>query len=90
MKIKDGYLLREVAGESIVVAIDSAALDFNGLITLNGTGTFLWKLLMDGAGEDKLLRAMLAEYKIDQATAKKDIREYLSRLEVAKLLDLDK
>ena len=87
MKIKNGYMLREVAGESIVVAIDSAALDFNGLITLNRAGTFLWKILMDGADEGELLTAMLAEYEIDGVTAKKDIHEFIGKLKKAKLLD---
>jgi len=45
MKVKEGYMLREVAGNSVVVAVGKATLDFNGLITLNSTGTFLWKLL---------------------------------------------
>ena len=42
MKIKEGFILREVAGNYIVVAVGSAVKQFNGVITLNETGAFLW------------------------------------------------
>ncbi len=86
MKIKDGYMLREVAGNSVVVAVGKATLDFNGLITLNSTGAFLWKILAKGTGVEELLTAMLDEYEIDEATAKKDITEFIDKLKGADLI----
>ncbi len=86
MKIKDGYMLRKVAGNSIVVAVGKAALDFNGLITLNSTGVFLWKMLVQGAAEEELLTAILSEYEINEATAKTDIAEFIEKLKGADLL----
>ena len=85
MKIKDGYMLREVAGNSVVVAVGKAALDFNGLITLNSTGVFLWKMLAEGINEEDLLTAVLDEYDIDEATAKNDIAEFIEKLKGADL-----
>ena len=87
MKIKDGYMLREVAGNSVVVAIGKAALDFNGLITLNGSAAFFWKLLEKGAAEAELLAAILDEYDIDENQAKMDIAELIKRLKGSNLLD---
>jgi len=86
MKIKDGYMLREVAGNSVVVAIGKATLDFNGLITLNSTGVFLWKLLGNETTREILLTTMLEEYEIDEATAKKDIAEFIDKLKGADLI----
>ena len=86
MKIKDGYVLRQVAGNSIVIAVGDEALNFNGIITINGAGTFLWEKLTDGAGKDDLLKAMLSEYDIDEATASADIDEFLTKLKNADLL----
>ena len=86
MKIKDGYMLREVAGNSVVVAVGKATLDFNGLITLNSTGAFLWKLLVKGSSEEALLTAMLDEYEIDEAVAKTDIAEFIDKLKGADLI----
>ncbi len=86
MKIKDGYMLREVAGNSVVVAVGKATLDFNGLITLNSTGAFLWKMLAKGSSKEELLTAMLDEYEIDEAAAKKDIAEFIDKLKGADLI----
>ena len=86
MKIKDGYVLRQVAGNSIVIAVGDEALNFNGIITINGAGTFLWEKLINGVDKDTLLRAMLSEYDIDEATASADIDEFLLKLKNADLL----
>ncbi len=63
MKIKDGYLLREVAETNVVVPV-GAALNFSGMITLNGTGAFLWKQLSQDTTEDRLQKALLEEYEV--------------------------
>lgn len=87
MKIKDGYVLRQVAGNSIVIAVGDEALNFNGIITINGSGTFLWEKLAEGAEKDELLAAMLSEYNIDKETAKKDIDEFIEKLKNANLIE---
>ena len=43
MKIKDGFMLRKVGGQNVVVAVGKASRDFNGIIRLNDTGRFLWE-----------------------------------------------
>ena len=47
MKIKNGFILRNFSDAYVVVAVGEAAKDFNGMITLNETGAFLWKTLAD-------------------------------------------
>ncbi|MGE5398033.1 MAG: PqqD family protein [Candidatus Saccharibacteria bacterium] len=86
MKIKEDYMLREVAGNSVVVAVGKAVLDFNGLITLNSTGAFLWNLLREETTEEALLTAMLDGFEVDEATAKIDIAEFIDKLKGADLL----
>ncbi len=86
MKIKEGYLLREVAGNSVVIPLGKSSLDFNGMITLSETGAFLWKKLEQGADEAMLVSAMLEEYDIDEATAKSDINSFLEKLRSAELV----
>ena len=86
MKIKEGYILRQVAGNNIVIAVGDEAINFNGIITINGSGTFLWELLEKGAEKKDLLDAMLKEYDIDEKTASEDIDEFLKKLDSANLL----
>lgn len=86
MKIKEGYMLRKVAGNYIVVPLGAEALDFNGLITTNETGAFLWQKLTDGATEQDLLVALLDEYDVDENTARTDILVFIKKLVDAELL----
>ncbi|HIX49253.1 MAG TPA: PqqD family protein [Candidatus Mediterraneibacter caccavium] len=81
MKISENYILREIAGEYIVVPTGSAAMDFKGLITLNDTGVFLWKLLQeDDQTKESLLDALCEEYEAVREEAKADIEEFLQRI----------
>ena len=86
MKIKEGFILREVAGSYIVVAVGNAVKDFNGVINLNETGAFLWKILEKGAEKEDLISALLAEYEVEAELATKDIEKFIEKLESAKLL----
>ena len=87
MKIKPGYMLREVAGCNVVVSIGVETMDFGGMINLNDTGAFLWKLLEKGATEDELLAKMLDEYEVDEETAKQGISAFITKMREADLLD---
>lgn len=89
MKIKEGYILRQVAGNNIVIAVGDEAVNFNGLITVNGAGAFLWERLTEGATEEELLAAMLAEYDVERETAQKDMAEFLEKLQKADLIVYD-
>ena len=59
MKIKDGFLLRKVGGQNVVVALGEASRDFNGMIRLNDTGVFLWQQLQQDVTEEQLLACLL-------------------------------
>ena len=86
MKVKDDYLLRNVAGSHIVVPVGEGCLDFSGVITLNEVGAFLWEKLQADTSAEGLLSALLAEYDVDEATAKADIDEFIAKLKGADLL----
>lgn len=88
MKIKDGYILREVADNYVVVPVGPATLDFSGMLTLNGTGAFLWRLLLaEERTREELLAALLEEYETDAVTADNDLSAFLDKLKAAGLLD---
>ena len=86
MKIKPGYVLREVAESIVVVPIGEATLNLNGMITLNETSKMLWKLLEAGADEDSLTAAVLNEYDIDESTARADVKAFIKKLEDRKII----
>lgn len=88
MKIKDGFMLRKVGGQSVVVATGDASKSFNGIIKLNETGALMWNTLAVGCDEEGLLQTVLDEYNIDENTAKADISAFIEKLKGADLLDL--
>ncbi len=86
MNVKKGLLLKEVAGNYIVVAVGSAVKVLNGAITLNETGALLWKLLENGTDFDTLVNALTSEYGVEKSVAIKDVGEFLDKLQKADLL----
>ena len=87
MKIRNGFMLRKVGGQNVVVAVGAASRDFNGIIKLNETGAFLWELLKSERTPKELTEALLAEYDIDRETAAADVEAFADRLSRAELLD---
>ncbi len=87
MKIKQGFMLREVAGNFVVVAVGEASKNFNGVINLNESGAFLWKQLMSETTNEKLLDALLNEYDVSEEIAKKDIEMFVDKLKEADILE---
>jgi sensor domain CHASE-containing protein len=79
MKLKKGFVLREVAGETVVVPVN-AELNFNGMITLNETAKVLWKVLENETTEDALVKALLGEFNVDEATAQNDVALFIQKL----------
>ena len=51
MKTKNGFNLRNVCGEHIVVAEGKENIDFSNIISMNETATFLWQHIQGSAFE---------------------------------------
>ena len=79
MKLKDGFILRDVAGQTVVLP-SGENLDLNMMITLNGTGKFLWERLETECDQASLVAALLAEYDVDAETARKSVDAFVQKL----------
>ena len=86
MKIEKEYILREIADDYIIVPVGKTAMEFNGMITVNETGAFLWKLLTKETTKEELLHAMLEEYEVSAEEAEADIDEFLQLLKDNQIL----
>ena len=87
MKIKPGYVLREVAGQIVVVPVGQEALNLNGLITLNKSGKILWDRLQSDVTKEQLVEALLSKYDVSKEVVTKDIEEFLSVLQNKNILE---
>ena len=80
MKIRKELLKREVGGEAFLVPLGKTVYDSNGLFVLTELGAFIWDLLPDAETEEEILRKILSEYEVDEATARKDLAEFLEKM----------
>jgi hypothetical protein len=87
MKIKNDFLLRNIAESHIVVPVGERVIDFKGMMTLNETGCFLWNCLKDGIDYQALLTKILDEYEVDEETAKNDLDEFLQAARASGVLE---
>ena len=88
MKINGEYVLREIAGEYILVPIGNTAMEMNGMITLNEVGVFIWNKMQDEYTCEQLLKSVLDEFDIDEEHARSDLTEFLQQLEEAHLIQV--
>ena len=79
MKLKDGFVLREVAGSCVVVPT-GAELNLNGMITLNETAKTLWKALSEETDTAALTALLMSEYGIDEELAQKAVEGFVAKL----------
>lgn len=83
MKIKKGYLVREVAGENIVVSTEKREVDFDYIIHLNDSAKLLFEALMEDDLEEKdLVNILLNNYEVEEDVAAKDVSEFVEMLKL--------
>jgi hypothetical protein len=76
MKIKEGFELREMCGENIIVAKGVQNIDFNKIISLNETAAYLWKSIVGKEFTPESMAELLRmEYEVNEATALADTQE---------------
>lgn len=81
MRRKEGFVLRTVCGEKVIVGEGLGAIDFGKLVSLNATAAWIW----EKAGElgdfdtDTLAAALCESYEVDADTARADVEKLLSQ-----------
>lgn len=80
MKIVKEFILRDIAGECVLVPTGATTQEFNGLITMSDTAKFIWENLEKADSFEELVQMILEEYEIDEETAKKDAYEFIMML----------
>lgn len=86
MRIKDGFVLRQVAGQAMVIATGEASRNFHGMVKLNETGSEIWQGLMDGLSEEEIAAKLAEKYEVDAGKAAADTKAMLAKMEEAGFL----
>ncbi|QUB71050.1 PqqD family protein [Prevotella multiformis] len=89
MKVKNGFKLREVCGEHIIVAEGDENIDFSNIISMNESSAFLWEEVQKRSSftVEDLVELLCGEYEIDKLTARKDATALASQWGVAGIIE---
>lgn len=87
MKIKNGFAKRDIAGSTIVVPVGSTAKEFNGMITLNDTGSFIWDCFLKDISIAEAVEAVLAEYDVEREKAQADVERFVNMLKENNIIE---
>ena len=88
MKIKSGFILRDVGGKSFVVAVGDRSREFKGMITLNETGKLIWKTLEKEATIDDVVEAITNVFECDDKDlVQADVAVFIAKLEKDGILE---
>lgn len=80
MKIKRDFILREIAGDILLVPAGKTALDLNGMLTLNEIGADIWKMLPQVENEEEIVARLVQDYDADPAQVREDVAEFIGHL----------
>lgn len=81
MKRKDGFVLREVCGEKVIVGEGLGAIDFGKLVSLNDTAAWLWSKAGEMGEFDtaSLAESLCEVYDVSPETARADVEKLLNQ-----------
>lgn len=80
MMIDPNFILREVAGETLLISLADIS-ETKRLLCLNEIGREIFLLLKQGREEEQIVNALLEEYAVGEDTLRDDVREFLTELE---------
>ena len=87
MEIKKKLMKREIAGDTFLVPLGKQVYDSNGLFFLTEVGAFIWDLLPKAESREDILNAILAEYDVEEAVARKDVDAFFEKLKTMEIID---
>lgn len=89
MKIADGYMLKEIAGNYVVIPVGQNVVDYKSMLHLNETGAFIWKQLENNCTYNEVVDALMKEYEATEQEKEiivNDLNEFLAHMNSMQLL----
>ncbi len=87
MKLIDKFVIREVGGSLVAVAVGKASKVFRGVIKLNDCSKLVFEKLQKDTTEEQLVEAVVSEYDVSREQAQKDVLELLAKMREVKILE---
>ncbi len=88
MKIKDGFVLRDIAGDTVVIATGEISKTFHGMIKLNSTGKEIWEILSAGdVSEEYVINTMAEKHGAKPEEISDGVKEFIGKIRDAGLFE---
>lgn len=87
MKTSNEFIMREIAGEYVLVPIGKRAQTFQGLVTMNEVGALIWEMMEKESDIDQIVSGILDEYEVDEQTARKDVLDFIGFLKDCQIIE---
>lgn len=89
MKLVEGFCIRKILDETIIIPTGEAARCLSGLIAVNETGEFLFQLLQTEQTVESLVAEMLNEFDVDEETAEAGVKAFVDVLKENQMLEIE-
>lgn len=87
MQLNKDLRLRRVQNKNFIVAVNELSKDFYGMVKLNDAAAFVFKLLQKKNSFETIIKKVVKEYKIDEATAQQDVENIIEQFKKAGFLN---
>lgn len=88
MKIKEGFVIRDIAGDTVVIATGEISKTFHGMIKLNSTGKEIWEILSSGDfSEDEVVAEMAKRHDAKAEEISEGVIDFISKIREAGLFE---
>lgn len=87
MKIKDGYIMKEIAGSKVVMAIGAESNNFNGIITFNEVGAEVFSMLDGSNSIEKIIEVISEKYDVSGEIVKEDVLNVVEKMKEHGLIE---
>jgi hypothetical protein len=87
MRIKDGFVMKDVAGSKVVLPIGERQGEINGIITFNDTGAEIFNMLDGTYTVEEIIEKLVKDYEISYDVAKTDVMNIIEKMRSKGLIE---
>ena len=86
MRTNEYYILREIAGDNLLVPVGEATQRLNGMVQLTETAAFIWNHINEAKDLEELVKMITDEYEVDEETARNDVFGFTKELYMREMI----
>ena len=81
MRVKEGFVIRDIMGQTVVIPTGKASEEFTGMVKLNDTGRDIWEAVSGGMTEEEIIDMISEKYEVSKENSKSDVKKFISNME---------